>query len=233
MLSSEVLSVRLGGIYALQRLAEEYPEEYHVQVIRLFCAFARHPTKDERHVEEVKAKFDIPQVRDDVQAVMQAIGRRVSETTNLERGEKYQLRLENTYLTFVDLYEANLSGAHLGKSDLSFARLENANLRGIFALDTDFQNAKLKGAFLQSAMLSWANLSKAELANSYLVGAHLFKANLMDTDLSGANLSRVHDLTQKQLEEAKANPSNPPILDGALDPETGEQLEWKFLKDDE
>ena len=47
MLGSEVLSVRLGGIYALQRLAEDCPEEYHIQIMHLFCAFVRHPTKDE------------------------------------------------------------------------------------------------------------------------------------------------------------------------------------------
>ena len=46
MLGSEVLSVRLGGIYALQRLAEDDPVQYHVQIMRLLCAFVRNPTKD-------------------------------------------------------------------------------------------------------------------------------------------------------------------------------------------
>ena len=41
MLGSEVLAVRLGGIYALQHLAEEEPELYHVPIMRLFCAFMR------------------------------------------------------------------------------------------------------------------------------------------------------------------------------------------------
>ena len=43
MLGSDVLSVRLGGIYALQNLAEEHPGQYHVRVMRLFCAFLRSP----------------------------------------------------------------------------------------------------------------------------------------------------------------------------------------------
>ena len=47
MLGSEVLSVRLGGIYALQRLAEESPGQYHIQIMRLFCAFVRLPTRDQ------------------------------------------------------------------------------------------------------------------------------------------------------------------------------------------
>lgn len=44
MLGSNVPAVRLGGIYALHRLAEESPEKYHFQVMSLFCAFVRRPT---------------------------------------------------------------------------------------------------------------------------------------------------------------------------------------------
>ena len=41
MLGSDVLTVRLGGIYALQGLAEDHSEQYHVQVMRLFSTFVR------------------------------------------------------------------------------------------------------------------------------------------------------------------------------------------------
>ena len=44
MLGSNVLSVRLGEIYALWCLAEGNPQKYHVQVMELFCAFARLPS---------------------------------------------------------------------------------------------------------------------------------------------------------------------------------------------
>ena len=42
MLGNNVLSVRLGGIYALERLAAEHPEQYHVQIMKLLCAFVRY-----------------------------------------------------------------------------------------------------------------------------------------------------------------------------------------------
>ena len=48
MLGSEVLSVRLGGIYALARLAREHPGDYHTQIMSLLCTFSR----DARGVEE-------------------------------------------------------------------------------------------------------------------------------------------------------------------------------------
>ena len=35
MLGSDVLSVRLGGIYALERLAAEDPNQYHILVMKL------------------------------------------------------------------------------------------------------------------------------------------------------------------------------------------------------
>ena len=41
MLGNEILSARLGGIYALQQLAADYPGQYHLRVIRLFCGFVR------------------------------------------------------------------------------------------------------------------------------------------------------------------------------------------------
>ena len=41
MLGSDVLSVRLGGIYALRQLAEEHPKDYHLQIMRLHSCVIR------------------------------------------------------------------------------------------------------------------------------------------------------------------------------------------------
>ena len=43
MLGSKVLSVRLGGIYALQRLAQEDPEQYRDQIVGLLDIFVNDP----------------------------------------------------------------------------------------------------------------------------------------------------------------------------------------------
>ena len=44
MLGSNLLSVRLGGIYALRHLAVKHPGQYHVQVMEQLCAFVRGTT---------------------------------------------------------------------------------------------------------------------------------------------------------------------------------------------
>ncbi len=68
MLGSDVLAVRLGGIYALQRLAETIRNSTTFRIMKLFCAFVRNPTSDKNMADDPEAK-----VREDVQAVMDAI----------------------------------------------------------------------------------------------------------------------------------------------------------------
>ena len=64
MLGSTVLSVRLGGIYALARLARAHPGDYHTQIMSLLCAFVRNPPG------VGKEKQDTKKLREDVQAVL-------------------------------------------------------------------------------------------------------------------------------------------------------------------
>ena len=62
------------------------------------------------------------------------------------------------------------------------------------------------------------------------------RAILRDTDLSGTYFCDPHGgtatdpvtgLTQAQLDEACADPDNPPKLDGVIDAVTGEPLVWR------
>ena len=95
MLGSEVLSVRLGGIYALQRLAVEHPNQYHIQIMRLFCAFVRLPTKDQS-LEVGQAAIEpgtLVGIRQDVEAIMEAIGSRAQSRIDIERKEDFRLDL--------------------------------------------------------------------------------------------------------------------------------------------
>ena len=102
MLGSEVLSVRLGGIYDLERLAAEHPEQYHLhlQVMELFCAFARNPTDDKRITSSPQPLDDpdeeVQTLRADVQDVMRAIGTRGRWAYLSSRIQK-----TNTYYTCV------------------------------------------------------------------------------------------------------------------------------------
>ena len=228
MLGSEVLTVRIAGIYALERLADEFPELYHLQVIRLFCTFVRVSTSTSSselfltsHDEEPE---EIPRLRADLQEVMRAIGLRGSQGYSLELAEKdFKLYLRDVNISGVEVRDANLSGAWLTKAKLSRAVLPYADLSG----------ARLRVANLSGAKLRYSNLSEAVFWGADLSEAVLWKANLSGADFCGSRArsaayrTPAYGLTQAQLDEACADPANPPKLKGILDAGTGEPLVWQ------
>lgn len=264
MLGNKVISVRLGGIYALRRLAEQHPQEYHIQIMQLFCAFARHPTTDDatqiepnkEHLGEIvegDEDVGLVQLRMDVEAVMEAIALRSKKNVELESRVEYHLDLRGAYLH--GLFWGNFENVNLRNSNLGYANLSGANFRAntnlsrVHAVKADLSNACLTDLDLSRSILWSANLSDTLLMNSDLSHTSLEAANLSGADLRGANLTRtllkdanlsgtiisledggspVRGLTQSQLDEATADPNNPPKIDhGAIDGKSGELLVWR------
>ena len=210
MLGNEVLSVRLGGIYALQRLAEEHPEQYHIQIMDLLCAFVRHPTKSEED-EANQVDSAIQPDRGDIQTALEAISARHEAQLDLENNMKFRLHLQNADLSRLDLRYLNLSHAVLIGANLSDSYLNNANLS-----DTSLDQAKLCRTKLWDAILTEVGMDDTILT----------KANLAGANVSGARLY-AKGLTQTQLDSAWADTKNPPRLINTFDAETGEQLVWR------
>ena len=76
------------------------------------------------------------------------------------------------------------------------------------------------------------SLVKADLSGAHFLSARLDNVNLTDANLSGTEFSidgpqTAKGLTQAQLDQARADPSNPPNLAGVLDAETGLPLVWR------
>ena len=121
MLGSPVLSVRLGGIYALRRLAEEHPELYHIQIMELFCAFLRNPTSSEESRDRENDQTLPPQtgspVREDVQVVLTTVGDRTKVGLDIEEATgRFRLDLHNADLSRIHLPGANLAVRESGRS---------------------------------------------------------------------------------------------------------------------
>ena len=273
MLGNHLVSVRLGGIYALKRLAEEHPRLYHIQVMELFCAFVRNPTSSEvsqdRRNTQTRPPQAVSQPREDVQVVLTAIGDRSevglyfekaiqSFRLELHHGDLSGAQLPGANLAQANLGGANLRGAYLGEADLSGAYLQggelnranlihanltgaqvlSADLSGVIAQSANFSGANLGGANLSDADIRWANMSEANigianLSNTALEGVNLSGAvfgkgtrtTLSDPPISEEVFAR---FTQSQLDEACADPQNPPkIADGTVDAESGKLLVWR------
>ncbi len=225
MLGSEAISVRTGGIYTLRNLSEKYPNAYHLQVMRVFCAFVRHPTKDEsiEFGTDSEEKREQKTLRADVQDIMQAIGSRSLASISLERKEKFILYLRGADMSHLQIRAARLSGAWLTKADLSGSVMPYADLSGARLRQVDLSRVQLRHADLSGAKFWGANLSDAILYNANLSGADLCG---VEAD-SPLYKEPAHGLTQAQIDEAWADSGNPPKLHGVLDAETGKQLIWR------
>ena len=137
-LGHKEMAIRLGGIYALERLAKD-SEKDHGPIMEVLTAYVREPAP--RQEEDTHNGAEKPPT--DIQAILTVIGRR--ETTGKNRGND-PLDLSGTRLVRADLTDANLSGAILVEADLSGAYLERTNLAGANLL-----GANLSGAILVKA----------------------------------------------------------------------------------
>ena len=231
---------RLGGIYELQRLADEYPSQYHVPIMRRFCAALRESndngdTNDESKIE-TEPPHVAPEIGDDVQALIDAVGTRSRAKVDLEGRVGFQLNLSHSDLRNANLSDANLASVPwLGLAGFSIMKLIRSGLR------TNLQDAKLCSAKLEFAKLSGADLEGACLCDVRLLRTDLSGANLVDANLhralfwgpilSGAKFSRngqrpAKGIRQSDLDNCVADPTNLPDLTGARDAVTKEPLCW-------
>ena len=150
MLGSDVLSVRIGGVHTLRDLAVEQPNQYHVRIMRLLCAFARNPAQGGEDGGELAASRIYSDIRflllrEDLQAVMDVIRGRSSSEVRLEKKEGFRLQLHYADLRGATLHGADLRRAILWGADLSDAllastRLDCAVLNDAKLTDAQFSN---------------------------------------------------------------------------------------------
>jgi uncharacterized protein YjbI with pentapeptide repeats len=209
-LGHPALDVRLGGIYSLERLARESPEN-HGPIIEILAAFVR-----EHAPWPPRAGDGRRRPGTDVQAAVTILGRRAVEQ---DAGTQISLThtalagatLTGAHLERALLSGANLEGADLFKANLNAADLEGANLRNAGLLLANLNDTVLWGANVEGARLYGANLEGAALKGANLKGAGLTGASLKDAGLHSADLSRA-DLTGANLEGAGLEGAN---LEGA------------------
>lgn len=172
------IEIRLGGIYALERIANESKKDYW-SIMEILTAYIRKNSsiKDQKVHEQDKVQLDI-------QAILSVIKKSNKPEEFIEsRG----LDLQDTYLC-----KANLSGALFGGINLQGANLEGANLT----------EAHLEGADLYGANLTRANLTKAHLERTNLKIADFKGANLKGANLIGADFTEVDFIDNSIVKEA-------------------------------
>ena len=197
-LGSDKLDVRIGGIYALERVARDSGRD-HLTVMEVLSAMVREHSREPWPAPADDGPgADVPErvTRPDVQAAVTVIGRRDVRydrpPVNLAGADLTRANLAGANLAEADLTRANLAWADLTRANLAGANLSNAYLEGANLTDANLSNAHLEFADLTRADLAGTDLTCADLTWADLTGTHLWGANLSDADLSNAHLTSAY-----------------------------------------
>jgi hypothetical protein len=233
-LGHQALDTRVGGIYALERIARDSQVD-HGPIMEILTAFLREHGRSGFSVPDLEAACtetnvgadtgsgDVapPRLRADLQAALTVLGRRTAPYDKPDwKLNLYELDLPNAYLVDASLAEAelrrtildhaNLTGANLAKADLREASLKraelaDADLREVGLEYANLYEANLRDAKLEGAELPGACLVHADLVNANLTGAFLGSAVLSNADLRDANLVGARNLAGANLKGALSN----------------------------
>jgi hypothetical protein len=184
-------TVRLGGIYALERIARDSPRDYG-PVMEVLTAFARQQSPLPANAAATPAA-GAPPVSAEVAAVIKVIGRRTPEQIMAEMEEGGCLELTGINAVGMDLADYDLRNTCWDRSDLRGATLARADLSdatfaGATLAQANLDGVAAQGASFNQADIAQANLSRADLRNANLLAADLSTATLQGTDLRDANL---------------------------------------------
>jgi hypothetical protein len=147
------LEIRLGGIYALERIANESDKDYW-PIMEIITAYVR---KNSPIDDNNLSKHN--EVTSDIQTIITVLGRRKHRYKD---GEPKALNLSKTCLDGIGLYEDHLEGiyfrgTHFKRAYINKVHLEEADLREAY-----FTEADLKGTNFERAILFGANLKGAK-----------------------------------------------------------------------
>lgn len=183
------LAIRLGGIYALERIARDH-EPDHPAVMEVLTAFVR---QHSAWVEEpAVGKLIQRDIRPDIQAILTVIGRR---DLTYKKGESQRLDLSGTSLRWAILNKAKFDGVDFTSAHFNNAQLKDAELKEAILFNADFTDAIMDGAQLQGADLRGAVFHNATVAG----------VNFKDAKLHGADLTGAVGLTREQLNSAQVD----------------------------
>ena len=183
------LEVRLGAIYALERIARD-SERDHITVMEILCAYIRENAPrnlaqnhdlgewpkwpGEADAEDQQSRglrlegrtkklktwcWGLSAPRVDIQAALAVIARRSEEQIAIERRQRRPYDIDDLG------YQLDLRKTNLQRSDLRCAHLDRALL----------QNARFEGTDLYETRLERAKLSRARMDGASLFRGHLEK----------------------------------------------------------
>ena len=183
---SPVIEVRLGALYALERIAQDSIRD-HVPIMEILCDYLRHNSP---WLDKTK-KSTKAIAREDIQTALAIIGRRGNG-----KGGEERLKKEREQEYRINLIVSDLHGAHLPDATFIGARFNHSNLKQTYLYGANLSSASFDTANLHRAWIGLANMSGVILDNANMKDAITEKAFAYEGDFS-----KCHNLTQDQINQ--------------------------------
>ncbi len=219
-----ILEQRLGGIYALEKLAQE-SEKHHIQIMEVLCAYVR------TNAPASKARTFPGTVLDRLLAANRAI-----TDTEIEADPDFTEAMAGCGFTLAGLRgdrptcfkfwtavlstprediratldaigrrsdrQRQLEAERRYRLDLARTNLQRANLGR-----TNLERANLMGSHLEAVHLREAHLDGADFGEAHLEGVQIFEAHLAQANFRGAHLeaANLHGSHMERADLVKAH----------------------------
>ena len=218
-LGHDEMSIRIGGILALEKISKTDPKGYHDQVFETLCAFVR----EKAGWTPEKEKSGKHRISQDIQFALSGICRRnyqcddlcaplnLSSTllhgADLSHGHLAHTDLSHSDLAYSNLSESNLEGVNLTSSTLDDCECTGANFNNSICENVSFIRSRQFGSSFEDAFLMDSDFSYADLHYTDLSYAHLSGASFVDSYLGNSNFQEA-DISFANLKGARSAPSN-------------------------
>ncbi len=193
-LGSDKEAVRLGGIYALGRIAKDSPRDNRT-VVEVLSALARQasPTRlmaNRPTIDVYGALSTIAAISKGIQGI--DLSNVYAPNSDIAGAFLEDAKLNSSVFSDSDFTEAVFGGANLSGSEFDEARFDRANLRGADLRAADFSHAKFRGADLTGVDVKYLEFRAADFTGAMLVGTDFRYANLQSAIFVNSNLRRAN-----------------------------------------
>ncbi len=174
------IEARVGGIYSLERIAQDSDRDY-AKIMNILCAYVR-----------ATALKKPKNIREDIQGAIDVLGTKTKRSNLLEEQAKFRVNLEN----------CNLSGYSFNEGDFN-RYIENGKNGAIFDKSkfekTRFYNTDLSYASFDGAILTKTYFDATKLKGARFAGADCGGTIFKGAYVYGADFSKARNLTQNQV----------------------------------
>lgn len=201
------VEVRLGSIYALERIAFDSPRD-HWTIMEVLTAYVRQnaPAPEQVPTKEENEKAIVVGPSTEIQAILTVLGRR-------RRGRRHGSNRRGLDLGDSDLRGADFQGARLDSASFYKTHLEGASFVDAHVVGAHFNEAHLEGAAFISAHVEGASFcmahvegvrfDMARVEETYFDVAHVEGAIFNGAHIEGASFEHAVGLTVSQFTYAE------------------------------